>query len=95
MGEGGDSLHLDGVALVKRVVQDAGRINYLPPSVLILAMTDEQVLGCKGIRLHIYVRVCHIVYERGLADIGEAGHDQCARVGVYLGQTRQMLPHFF
>ena len=77
-----DGLHLDCVALVKWMVKDAWRIDHLPASVLIVCVTDEQVLSRERIGLNIDVRICNIIDEAGLADIGEASDNQCARVSV-------------
>ena len=77
-----DRLHLNRVALVERVVKDARCINYLPASILVVRVAHEEVLRREGIGLHIDVRICNIIDEAGLADIGEARDNQCARICV-------------
>ena len=59
----GDSLHLNRVALVKRVVKDAGRVDDLPASVLVLSVAHEQVLCRESVRLHIDVGIRDVVDE--------------------------------
>ena len=77
-----DGLHLNCVALVKWMVKDAWRIDHLPASILIVCVTDEEVLRCERIGLNIDVRICNIIDEARLADIGETSDDQCACVSV-------------
>ena len=95
MRQSRDSLHLDSVALIEWVVQNTWRVDYLPARVLVVAVTHEQVLGGEGIRLHINVGIGDIVDEGGLADVGEARHDQSSRVCVDRWQPAQMLSDFF
>ena len=45
MSKSGDSLHFDGIPLVQRVVEDAGRVDDLPARVLVIGMTNEQTLS--------------------------------------------------
>ena len=77
-----DGLHLDRVTLIKRMVKDARRIDHLPASILIVSVSDEEVLRRERIRLNIDIRICNIIDEAGLADIWEASYDQRARVSV-------------
>ena len=77
-----DGLHLNRVTLIKRMVKDAWRIDHLPACILIVSVTDEEVLRCERIGLDIDIRICNIIDEAGLADIGEASDDQCACVSV-------------
>ena len=95
MSESSDSLHFDGVSLVKRVVEDARSVDNLPLGILVLTMTNKKVLSRECIGLNIYVCICHIVNERRLADIGETGNNESASVRVDLGQTAEMLSDFF
>ena len=77
-----DGLHLNRVTLIKRMVKNAWRIDHLPARILIVCVTDEEVLRCERIGLDIDIRICNIIDEAGLADIGEASYDQCACVSV-------------
>jgi len=63
MGKCGHSLHFDRVSLVERVIQNSGRVNNLPLGVLVLAVTDEQVLGGESVGLHINVSIGNIIDE--------------------------------
>lgn len=76
------SLHLDSVPLVKRMVQNARRIDHLPSRVLIIRVTNEQVLRRERIRLHIYIGIRDIVDETGLSNVREPGDDKISRVCV-------------
>ena len=82
MSKSCDSLHLNCVSLVKRVVQNAWRVDHLPSGVLIVRVPHEQVLSRESVRLHINVRIRDIVNEAGLADIREARDDQSSRVCI-------------
>mmetsp|Transcript_20611 Transcript_20611/g.62060 ORF Transcript_20611/g.62060 Transcript_20611/m.62060 type:complete len:279 (+) Transcript_20611:965-1801(+) len=88
-----DTLHLDRVALLKRPIQDAGRVYHLPAQVSVIHVPHEQALCCEGIRLHLHVCPCHLVHEGGLADIGVAAHQQGAGGGVNGRQPPHVLPH--
>jgi len=87
MSEGCDGLHLDGVTLVERVVQDTWGIDDLPASVLVVSMADEQILGRERVWLHVHIRVGHVVDEGGLSDVGESSHDKGSGIGVNLRQS--------
>ena len=82
MGQGRDGLHLNRVALVKRMVKDARSINHLPACILVVGVADEEVLSSERIGLDIDIRICNIIDEAGLADIGEARDDQRACICV-------------
>ena len=77
-----DGLHLDCVALVKWMVKDAWRIDHLPASILIVCVTDEEVLSGERIGLDIDICICNIIDEARLADIGEACDDKRACISV-------------
>ena len=53
VGQGRDGLHLDGVALLEGVVEDAGGVDDLPPQVAVVAVADEEGLGGEGIGLDV------------------------------------------
>jgi hypothetical protein len=63
VSEGGDSLHFDCVSLIERMVQNSGSVDNLPLRIFVVTVTNEQILGGKGIRLHINVGLRHIVDE--------------------------------
>ena len=90
---GGDGLHLVGVALLERVVQDSGRVDHLPANVVVVHVTEEERLGRERVGLHVHVRARHFVHEAGLADIGEAAQDQGTVRRVDRGETRHVLSH--
>ena len=87
-----DALHLDGVALLERAVQDPGRVQHLPAQVLVVRVPHVDALGGERVRLHLHVRARDFVHERRLADVGVAAHQDGARVGVYARQTGHVLP---
>eukprot|EP00962_Isochrysis_galbana_P021975 scaffold6512_cov132-Isochrysis_galbana.AAC.3 len=72
VGERGDGLHLDGVALLERLVQHARRVDDLPAQVLVVHVAHEERLCGEGVRLHVNVCARHAVHERRLADVGVA-----------------------
>lgn len=49
MSESGDGLHLDGVHLLKRVIQDTGSVDDLPSEVLVVHVSDKERLGGEGV----------------------------------------------
>jgi hypothetical protein len=91
MSNSTDGLMLNSVHLLERVVQDTGRIDSLKSQHLVVEVAHVQTLGRERIRLHLNVCPGDGLQERGLADIGEAGNDKCARVGINGGKTTQML----
>ena len=78
MSKGRDGLHLNGVSLVQSMVQNTGRVKYLPTRVFVFCVTDEQILGSEGIGLHINFGVCDVVHETGLTDVGETSYNEGA-----------------
>ncbi len=42
MSQGGDGLHLDGVALLQGMVKDSGRVDDLPAQILVVGVADVQ-----------------------------------------------------
>ena len=90
-----DCLHLDCISLVEWVVQDSRCINYLPPSIFVIAVSYEQILRRESPVLDVNVGIGHVVYEGGLSDVGETCHDESPGVGVDRRQSREMLADFF
>ena len=97
MGERRDGLHLNRVALLQRVVQQSGRVNHLqtcvtlshvvhrahlPAQILVVCVSNKERLCRERIRLDLDVRAGDGVDEGRLADVGEARHNQRARVGI-------------
>ena len=64
------------------MIKNAWRIDHLPACILIVSVADEEILRRESIGLDIDIRICNIIDEAGLADIGEASYDQCACVSV-------------
>ena len=64
------------------MVENAWRIDHLPASILIVSVSDEEVLSRERVGLDVDIRICNIIDEAGLADIREASDDQCACVSV-------------
>ena len=91
----GYCLHLNGVALIQRVVEYAWCINNLPTCVLVVGVANKQILSRERVRLHVDVSVGNIVDEAGLSDVREAGYYQCPCISVYLWQSRQMFAYLF
>ena len=85
------SLHLDGIPLLERVVQDARRVDDLPPQVLVIGVPHEERLGGEGVGLHLDVGARYLVDEARLADVGEAGYQDGPRVRVDGWKTTEML----
>lgn len=95
MSQSSDSLHFDGVTLIEGVVQHSGGIDNLPTRVLVVGVTNEQVLSCEGVRLHVHVRVSHIVNKGWFTNIRETSDNQSSRVSVDLRESTEMLSDFF
>ena len=91
MGQGSDRLHLDGVTVFERVVQDTGGIDHLPAQVLVIHVSNEQRLGGESIGLDIDISTGNLVHERRLPDVGVSADEQSTGVGVDRGETGQML----
>lgn len=91
MGEGGDTLHLDGVHLLKRVVEDSRGVDDLPPEVLVVHVTDEETLGREGIGLDVDIGTGDLVDEGRLADVGVAADEEGTGGGVDGRETGHVL----
>lgn len=90
-----NTLHLDRIHLLQRVVQNAGRIDHLPPQVLVIEMADEERLGGERVRLNVDIGPGDFVDERRFADVRVAADEERAGVGVDGGQTGDVLPDLF
>jgi len=95
MSQSCNGLHFNGVSLIKRVIQNTWRVNNLPSGVLVIGVSNEQVLGSESVGLNVNISIRDIVDKAGFTDIGEAGNDQGAGVGVDRRQSAQMLSDFF
>ena len=95
MSQSCNSLHLDGISLVKRVIEDTGGIDDLPSSILVISMSDEQRLGGESIWLNINVGLSHVVDQTRLTDVRVTCKDQSSGVGVNGRESSQMLPYLF
>lgn len=90
-----NTLHLDRIHLLQRVVQNPGRIDHLPPQVLVIEMADEERLGGERIGLDVDVGTGDFVDEGRFSDIRVAADEERAGVGVDGGQTGYVLPDLF
>ena len=93
MGDGGDGLHLDGIHLLERVVEDSRGVNGLESEVFVVEVADEQALGRERIRLYVDVRSRNALQETRLAHVGVPADEQRPRVRVDGRQATQMLAH--
>lgn len=91
VSNGANRLMLNGVHLLKGVVEDTRSINGLESQHLVVEMSDEQALGCESIGLDIDIRPGDTLQERRLSDVGVTADHQCAGVGVNGWETSQML----
>ena len=82
MGKGSDGLHLDGVALFKRMVQNSGGVDHLPTQVLVIGVSDVQRLGRERVRLNLDISASNFVDETRLAHVGEAADEKSPCVGI-------------
>ena len=85
------SLHLDGVALLERVVEDARRVDDLPPQILVVGVAHEERLGGEGVGLHLDVRARYLVDEARLAHVGKAGDQDGPGIWIDGGKTTEVL----
>lgn len=56
-----DGLHLDGVPVLQRVVQDTWGVHHLPAQVPVVHVTHKQRLGGEGVRLDVHVCSGHLM----------------------------------
>lgn len=92
MRKSSDTLHLDRVHFLERVIEDTRGIDDLPSQVLVVKVADEKRLGRKGVRLYVYICTRDLVDEGGLSDIWIPADEQGPSVGVNRGETGHMLP---
>mmetsp|Transcript_9043 Transcript_9043/g.20113 ORF Transcript_9043/g.20113 Transcript_9043/m.20113 type:complete len:290 (-) Transcript_9043:7-876(-) len=95
MRQSRDGGHLNTVAILQRMIQDAGSINHLPLHVVVVQMTNEQGLGGESIRLDIHIGIGDNVHERGLPNVGVACQNQCPCCRIDRWQSAQVLSHLF
>ena len=58
-----DGLHLDGVSLFQRMVQDTGGVDDLPTQVLVVRVAHEQRLGRESVGLDLNIGTGDLVDE--------------------------------
>ena len=63
MGKSSDSLHFNGIPLIKWMVEDARSVDDLPAGVFVIGMTYEKTLSGEGIRLNINVCIRQVVNQ--------------------------------
>jgi hypothetical protein len=95
VGERRDGLHLDGVSVLKRVVEDTWGVDDLPATVLVVSVTDKERLGGEGVGLDLDISASELVHETTLSDVGVATEKERSGVGVDGRKTRKMLTHLF
>ena len=88
-------LHFDRVSLVERVVKNTRSVDNLPLGVLVLAVTNEEILSCKSVGLDINVCIGNVVDEGRFTNVRETSYYQSPSVSVNLGKAGQMLSDFF
>lgn len=94
VSQGSDGLHFDVVHLVQGLIQDTRGVDNLPSDVVVISVTDEQGLGCEGIRLNIDIGVGDLVDETGFTDVGETSDEEGTGVRVDVGHSGKMLSDF-
>ena len=92
VSHGSDRLHLNRVAVLKRLVQDTRAVNHLPAEEVVVHVAHKQRLGRECVRLHLDIGTGNFVNETRFAHIGEASDHDCARIGLDGGQAGQVLP---
>jgi hypothetical protein len=92
MSNGADGLMLNGVHLLKRVVQNSWGIDCLKSQHFVIEMPNEERFGCECVWLDIDIGPRDVLEEAGLAHVGVSANDQCPGIGIDRGQTAQMLP---
>mmetsp|Transcript_25357 Transcript_25357/g.59748 ORF Transcript_25357/g.59748 Transcript_25357/m.59748 type:complete len:390 (+) Transcript_25357:1345-2514(+) len=95
VGKSNNGLHFNGVSLFQGMIQDSRRIDNLPAQVLVVAVTNKQRFGGKGIRLDIDVATGDFVHETRLSYVGQAAHEDRSGVRIQCGKTRKMFSDFF
>lgn len=82
MSQSSDTLHLDGVHLLQRMVKNTRRVYDLPPKVFIVEVANKKRLGCESVWLNIDIGTSDLVDERGFSDIGISTDQK--RPGVWI-----------
>ena len=77
------------------MVKYSRSVNDLPSLEFVLGVTDEEILCCECVGLHLNVCTRNVVHEAGLTDVGESSHDEGTRRCVDLGQPAHVLPNLF
>lgn len=95
MSQSSDSLHFDGIPLIKRMVEDSGSVDNLPARVLVISMTDEKTLSSEGIWLNINVCIGQVINQTRFTNIGEPSKNEGPGIGVNSWKSTQMLSDFF
>ena len=93
MRQRSDRLHLDGVAVLDRVVQNARRVDDLPANVRVVHVTEEERFRGERVRLHVHVRSGHCVHEARLPHVRKPAQDQGAISRVDGRKTVHVLAH--
>lgn len=91
MGNGSDTLHLDGVHLLERVVENTGGIDGLEAQILVVEVTDEEGLGGESVGLDVDVGPGDGTEETRLAHVRVSADEQGAGIGVDGRKTAEML----
>lgn len=95
MSESGNTLHLDRVHLLQRVIQHSRSIDNLPSEVLVVHVTDEERLGGEGVRLNVDIRSSDFVDEGRLSDVGVSTDEKRSGGGVDGRETGHVLSNLF
>lgn len=91
VSDSSDGLHLNGVHLLKRVIENTWGIDGLEAEVLVIEVADEQGLGGESVWLNIDIGSGDTSQERGLSDVWITADQEGSGVWVYRWETSQML----
>lgn len=91
MGQSSEGLHLNGVPLIQRSVQDSRRIDALDLDVFELRVTDVEVLGRERHRGNLYFGSGHFVDETRLAYVRVTEEQNGWGVRVNGGESSDVL----
>ena len=91
MSESGNTLHLDSIHFLQRVIQHSRSIDNLPSKVLVVHMTDKEGFSGESVRLNIDVGSSDFFDKGGLSNVRVTADEESSGGGIDSGKTRHVL----
>lgn len=90
-----NTLHLNRIHILQRMIQNPRCVNNLPSHISIIQVSNEEGFGGESVGLDIDVCACNFVDERGFSDVGVSADEKSASGGVNGGETGDVLTDLF